>query len=204
VENLAADVTTVLEALDLHDAVLVGHSMGGMAVQAFALQHPVVTHARVCGLVLMSTMARAHVPGLRAMGGSDRVTALAPSAGLLLRQKNVGFLLARVGFGDDPHASHVEATRQMLAQCPRETFRDALRALIDFDVTAELPALTIPALVLVGTSDALTPPNDGREIASLIPGARLEEFPGAGHMLMYERTDEIDKMIMDFARECAV
>jgi pimeloyl-ACP methyl ester carboxylesterase len=204
VDNLAADLTGVLETLDLRDAVLVGHSMGGMAVEAFAIQHPLVTHARVRGLVLMSTMARVHVPGFRTIAGRDRATALAPSAALLLRQRNVGFLLARSGFGDDPHASHVEATRQMLAECARSTFRDALHALVDFDVTAELPALNIPTLVLAGTNDALTPPDDSREIASLIPGARLEEFPGAGHMLMYERTDEVDKMIMEFARECAV
>ncbi len=35
-----------------------------------------------------------------------------------------------------------------------------------------------------------------------MPGARLVEYPGAGHMLMYERTDEVDALIMDFAREC--
>jgi pimeloyl-ACP methyl ester carboxylesterase len=57
-------------------------------------------------------------------------------------------------------------------------------------------------LVLVGTADALTPPRDARRIAELLPDARLVEYPGAGHMLMYERTDEVDALIMDFAREC--
>ena len=40
VDNLADDVRSVLESLDLHDAVLVGHSMGGMAMQAFVIRHP--------------------------------------------------------------------------------------------------------------------------------------------------------------------
>ena len=60
----------------------------------------------------------------------------------------------------------------------------------------------MPTLVIVGTADALTPPRDSRRIAELVPGARLVEFPGAGHMLMHERTDEVDALIMDFAREC--
>ena len=55
-DNLADDVRTVLEGLDLHDVVLVGHSMGGMAVQAFAIRHPDVLHDRVRGLVLQSTV----------------------------------------------------------------------------------------------------------------------------------------------------
>ena len=40
IENLADDLRSVLEALDLHDAILVGHSMGGMAVQALVIRHP--------------------------------------------------------------------------------------------------------------------------------------------------------------------
>ena len=61
--------------------------------------------------------------------------------------------------------------------------------------------MRVPTLVVVGTADALTPPRDARRIAELLPGARLVEYPGGGHMLMYERTDELDALIMDFARE---
>ena len=57
VDNLADDVRSVLEALDLHDAILVGHSMGGMAIQAFVIRHPHIAHERARGMVLMSTAA---------------------------------------------------------------------------------------------------------------------------------------------------
>jgi pimeloyl-ACP methyl ester carboxylesterase len=59
----------------------------------------------------------------------------------------------------------------------------------------------MPTLVVVGTADLLTPPAQARLIARLIPGARLEEFPGGGHMLMLVRTELLDKMIIDFAHE---
>jgi pimeloyl-ACP methyl ester carboxylesterase len=90
----------------------------------------------------------------------------------------------------------------MLASCDRETTREAVSALLHLDLTEGLPSIDVPTLVVVGTADALTPPRDARRIAELIPDARLVEYPGSGHMLMYERTDEVDALIMDFAREC--
>jgi pimeloyl-ACP methyl ester carboxylesterase len=203
VENLAEDLRSVLERLDLHDAILVGHSMGGMAVQAFVLHHPDIARERVSGLVLMSTAARMTTSGARRVrAGLDRAVSLLPDVGAVMRQRNLGLLLARVGFGDAAHPSHVEATRQMLAACPRDTVRDASRALLSLDLTPGLPGIELPTLVLVGTADPLTPPRDAQQIATLIPGANIVEFPGAGHMLMYECTEEVDELIFGFAREC--
>jgi pimeloyl-ACP methyl ester carboxylesterase len=203
IDNLADDLRSVLEGLDLRDAVLVGHSMGGMAVQAFAIRHPDVLHERVRGLVLQSTASHNLVSDARRVRETlERLSRLGPDLTAVMRPRNLGFLLARIGFGDDPHPSHVEATREMLAACSRDTTRAAGTALLSLDLTEGLPSIDVPTLVLVGTADALTPPRDSRRIADLIPGARLVEFPGAGHMLMYERTEAVDALIMEFAREC--
>jgi len=202
IENLAADVRSVLETLDLRDAVLVGHSMGGMAVQAFAIHHPDVALARCSGLVLMSTAARAVTSDAhRVRGGLERMTAVVPNVGAVMRQRNLGLLIARFGFGDSPHPSHVEATRQMLAACSRDTLRDASRALLSLDLVPGLPSISLPTLVIVGTADLLTPTRDSRQIASLVPRAQLVELTGAGHMPMYERAAEVDRLIADFARD---
>jgi pimeloyl-ACP methyl ester carboxylesterase len=114
---------------------------------------------------------------------------------------NLGFLLARLGFGRDPQPSHVELVRQMLSECPPETRLDAPRALIGLDLTPELPKIRVPTLVVVGSADLLTPPAQARLITALIPGARLEVLPGGGHMLMLERSEAVDRMIVAFARE---
>lgn len=204
IDNIADDLRSVLDVLDLRGAMLVGHSMGGMAVQALAIRHPEIVQARVAGIVLMSTAPRMATSGLRRFrGGVDRMTAVVPDVGLVMRQRNLGLLVARMGFGDSPHPSHVEATRQMLAACSRDTLRDMSRAMLSLDLTPGLGSIAIPTLVLVGSGDVLTPPRDARQIASLIPGAKLVEFPGAGHMLMYERADEVDEMVQVFARECS-
>src|SRR5207237_8433694 len=93
-----------------------------------------------------------------------------------------------------------DLVRQMMSECPPEPRRDAPRVLVGLDLTRELPNVRIPTLVVVGTADVLTPPFEARRIAELIAGARLEVMRGCGHMLMLERKDELDRLIVDFAR----
>jgi pimeloyl-ACP methyl ester carboxylesterase len=203
IDNLAADLRTVLEVLDLEDAIVVGHSMGGMAVQGLAVRHADVVAARVAGIVLMSTEARSFASDAqRLRGGLDRATAIAPTLGPLVRQRNLGLLIARLGFGDDPDPRCVEITRQMLGGCSRETLREASRSLLTLDFADDLPRLDVPTLVVVGSADLVTPARESQVIADLVPGAELVELPRAGHMLMYERTDELDRLLIDFARAC--
>jgi len=203
VENLGRDVKTVLEGLDLRGAVLVGHSMGGVAVQAFAVDFPEVVAARVAGIVLLSTLS--HTPlgsqPTRTKARVEKLLKRSPDSQWLWDSPNLGFLAARVGFGRDPHPSHVELVRSMMRECPPATRLDAPRALVGLDLLDRLPSIRVPTLVIGGTADLLTPPAYARRIASLIPGAQLELMPGGGHMLMLERTDELDRLIVDFARE---
>jgi pimeloyl-ACP methyl ester carboxylesterase len=202
-ENLALDMRTVVEGLDLRDAVLVGHSMGGVAVQAFVTQFPDIAAERVAGIVLLSTLAKTPFGShsTRTKKRIEQITNRAPDMSWMWSQPNIGLLMARLGFGRDPHPSHVELVRQMLRDCPPATRLEAPRALIGLDLTAALPTISLPTLVIVGTGDILTPPAQARLIAKLIPGARLEVFPGGGHMLMLERSAELDRLIVDFARE---
>ena len=200
--NLAADVRTVLEELDLRDVVLVGHSMGGVAVMAFAIEHPDVAAARVHGLVLMSTLATTHVSLSRRLRcGLQQAWDRGPDIVGLMRQRNLGFLLARIGFGRDPQPSHVEMTREMIAATTHESSRPAISVLLALDLTGDLSKIVLPTLVLSGSADLIAPPAESRRIAELIPGARLEVFEGAGHMLMLERTEEVDDLLADFVRE---
>jgi pimeloyl-ACP methyl ester carboxylesterase len=202
-ENLGRDLKTVLEGLDLHGAVLVGHSMGGVAVQSFVTRFPEVAAERVAGIVLLSTLA--YTPfgsrSTRTKARLERISKRTPDAQWLWDAPNLGFLAARLGFGKNPRPSHVELVRTMMSECPPETRRDAPRVLVGLDLTRELPNVRIPTLVVGGTADVLTPPFEARRIAGLIPGARLELLRDGGHMLMLERTDELDRLIVDFARE---
>jgi pimeloyl-ACP methyl ester carboxylesterase len=200
--NLADDMRTLLERMNLRDVVLVGHSMGGIAVQAFAARYPELAAERVRGIVLMSTLAKTYLSGanwLRRL--FERLTGGGPSAGELMTQQNLGFFLARLGLGRDPQPSHVELVREMIAACEKENSQAAIGALMGLDMTADVSKITLPTLIVSGSADVIAPPAESRRIAELIPGARFEVFKGAGHMLMLERTEEVHTLITEFARD---
>lgn len=200
IENLANDVRTVIEGLDLADVVVVGHSMGGVAAQVFALHHAGVVTARVRGLVLLCTFARTPLAAaMQFRGTAQRVSGWLDLVALM-RRPELGTALARIGFGRRPLASQVELARKMLASCPLETSRDAIVPLIGLDLTSELARIDIPTLVVGGTSDRLTPPAESRRLARHIRGAHLELVEGAGHMLMLERAETFNELLLDFAR----
>ncbi len=204
VQNLAADMRTVIETLDLRDVMLVGHSMGGVAAQAFALEYPDVVAQRLRGLVLLSTLAKTSVSASRQLQClAERITG-SFDLRQVMNRPSLGTVFARVGFGREPLASQVELNRQMLAGCDSATAREATSALLGLDLTAELRDLDAPTLVIGGTSDVITPPAESRRLAQLIPGARLELVPGAGHMIMLERTELFHELLLDFAREVGV
>jgi pimeloyl-ACP methyl ester carboxylesterase len=200
VGQLASDVRTVLEGLDLHDVVIVGHSMGGVATQSFCINHPDVARERVAGIVLLSTLARspfAANPRLsRVLVG---IAEHLPDAANLLRARDLGLVITRLGFGREPSPTLIEETRRMILATTPDTRRDAAAALAGMDLSDRLPEIDRPTLVIGGTADLITPIAESRRIAGLIPGARLEEVEGGGHMLMFERPELVDGLITDFA-----
>ena len=61
-----------------------------------------------------------------------------------------------------------------------------------------LPTVTTPTTVFVGTHDLLTPERQGRQIASLIPGAELRVFEDGGHLLMLERREQFGEILRSY------
>lgn len=202
VDPLADDLRAVLEGLDVRGAVLVGHSMGGMGVQAFACRYPELLAERVAGVVLMGTTSHA----LRLWKTLERLPDDLSARGDVVFQRLVaddrlGGFAVRAALGRRPHASHVAITRQMVAECPPDTRRLATRALLEYDVRDLICDIPVPVLVMCGTRDLLTPARASRGIAGAIPGARLELLPRAGHMPMLERDEAVTRLLAEFAAE---
>jgi pimeloyl-ACP methyl ester carboxylesterase len=210
--RLALDVRELLEDLDLTDAVVVGHSMGGMVALQYALDHPDSVRRHVAGLVLMSTAA---TPIHRLAGWDALTKALAPSLkrGLALGERvpgglfapsDLSYLVFRLGMGKGATPEHVELNRLMTASTPLSVLGELVSGVAGFDVAERLGEIDVPALVLVGTRDLLTPPSAARTMVAGLRRARpLAAFPGAGHMLMLERRHEVNAAIADFVEALA-
>lgn len=189
---LGDDLRSVLEAVDAHDAVLVGHSMGGMSVQSYAAEHPVDFKERVRAVVLVATAAQTlgrSLPPLvveRLIG--DRYPAWAGRGA-------VGRSLVRGSIGRGPQRAHVELTLDGWARTSGYARAGFLTAMSGMNLRTALRDTGVPATVLVGTRDRLTPVALGRRLAAGIPESELVVLPGAGHMLPLERPDDIVRAI---------
>ncbi|CAN5273259.1 alpha/beta hydrolase [soil metagenome] len=212
IDQLGHDLATVLEHLVPDDpVVLVGHSMGGMAVMAFAEQHPELFGERIVGAALISTTAgglRPHrlvstlIPdrvgrlvGHRLVAGLARAPQLVDSA--RRRGSNIGFIVTgRFAFGGTVPPSYVEFVDEMLAETPFEVLAEFFPHFQGIDKYAVLRAFaSVPTTVLCGTRDLMTSVGHSRDMAGQIDGARLVEATGAGHMVILERAEEVNAVL---------
>ena len=186
-EALAADLEAVLDQLVEGPFLLVGHSMGAMAILAWARQRlpsrqrlraAVLTNTgiadlrlevlsavlgRVLGDALGQRMIRARVPLPR------RSTPISPAA------------IRWVAHGVDPSPAHVALTEHLFLDCPTPVRAGFGAMLHGLDLTDAPAALEVPTVVVTGSHDRLTPPRHGRRLAAALPEGTLVEVAGAGH-----------------------
>jgi pimeloyl-ACP methyl ester carboxylesterase len=198
-EALGADVRAVLEGLDLADVVLAGHSMGGMAAQAFLVGHP-DARKRVAGLALVATGCGRLSPRWFKQGERLLVRALADrNLARLMAYQRVGIPLVRVASGRRPVHAHLDAVRETFLATSPEARGRFMTAILAMDFAAALADVDVPAVVVVGSRDLMTPPPRARALAAALPGSRLEVIPGAGHMLPLEAPDRLAEVIESLA-----
>jgi 3-oxoadipate enol-lactonase len=189
VSDLAADVVASLDFLGIDHVHLVGLSIGGMIGQAFAIEHG----ARLHSLMLCGTSPKA-VPGgmemwnarFAAIEAAGSVEPLADDS--MTRWFTDGFRPRR------PDQWH--QIRNTIASTSPSGYIAGARAIIAFDVLAQLPSVTTPTLVVCGDEDPGTPPEGNRQIAALIPGARYEEIASARHLPMMEHPETFNRIMM--------
>ena len=192
VAKLGADLRAVLETVDARDAVVAGHSMGGMAVLALAEDHPEVTAERVRALVLVSTAGR--LTGLLFLGNVAGAVVSNEQVGRLVAGR-IGAVFVRPTAGRAISRRHLATTRDGFTTTSAAVRRGFMNAMQTMDLREGMAAINVPTTVVVGRRDILTPTHFSRAIATAIPSARLVEVSGAGHMLPFEAPDLLADLI---------
>ena len=198
-ERLADDLLEVMAALEVTDAVLCGHSMGGMVSQLLASGRPDELRRHVARMVLVATSPGplAYGPTVAPLGAAvERVLRRAERRGAgLFPADDLGVWATRLAFGARPSPADVELTRSMIDAMSPTALAALVPSLLSFDVRDRLGAVDVPTQVVVGTRDLLTPPRAARAIAARVPGSNLTVLPGCGHMVMLERADELCELL---------
>ncbi len=208
---MAHDIAAVLGSSVAGPAILVGHSMGAMSILALAESQPELFEGRVVGVVFAGSAAADLLRG--SMGSITQV--LRPRVGnlrqaasrvnrlrhyVIASPADVGHVIARITqFG--PHASPhlVDYVVGLAGRAPQEVWTDGLANLMDMDLRHALQHVRVPALVIVGDHDRVTPPATAAALAGELPDGRLEVIDGAGHLLMLEKHDAFNDRVGSFA-----
>lgn len=205
--DLAGDLASVMAtAAPAGPVVLVGHSMGGMALITLAGLRPNLFSERVAGVGLVSTSSSemSNPQIARSLLSSNSLLKLATMTAArypkLIERGRAGsrdavWLLTRaLGFAQkDVPGELVDYLDEMISATPIQVIADFAPALIGLDQSAALPVLErIPVVVICGDADLQTPLSRSRAIAEALPDAELVVISGAGHMAIMERPDIVD------------
>lgn len=190
-DDAARDVLALLDKLGLEQVVLGGCSMGGYVTMAVLRAAP----ERVAGLVLIDTKASADTPeaaearrGIAGRAESDGVSGW-------LAESMVPNLLSAETRQTRPEV--VESVRDLIESQPGAGVAWAARAMADRPDSTDLLAATgVPALVVVGEQDTLTPPGAAQEMAESLPRGELVVVPQAGHLTPVEAPAMVTEAIL--------
>jgi 3-oxoadipate enol-lactonase len=193
IRQFADDTVELMDAVGIGPAHVVGASMGGMIAQEIAIAYP----SRVASLTLVCTAAEID-PVLKPL--LEAWKAQRPHCAVDAFALSVAPWLFTYRFLQDPHAvrQFVQMVRDNpFPQTPGGFVRQC-DAIMTHNTVDRLSRITVPTHVIVGVEDCLTPPHHSRRLAERIPGATLTEVPAAGHLLMVEKAEVFNRLVIDF------
>src|SRR3977135_4512752 len=180
---LADWTADLIETAGATKARLVGHSMGSLIALETAARHP----AKVSGISLIGTAATMTVGPdlLKAAGANDQAAIDMVSIWGLGFQAELGGSLA-------PGLWMHSGAQRVLEQCrPGVLFSDLFACNGYQGALAAAAQITVPTTFILGERDMMTPARAGKTLAAALPNSRTVVLPGAGHMMMVERPDEL-------------
>ncbi len=194
-EALAGDVLRLADRLGLGRFVLGGHSMGGYVALRLAEGH----RERLAGLILMDS--RASADSAEARGRRDAaIERIRRGETAAFLDEFVGNLVGRSTRERAPR--QLAEMRAIAGGIPDHVLAGCLAGMRDRrDSTDVLARLDLPALVIAGQEDTITPPEVGQAMTAALPRARLAVIPLAGHTPSVERPIPTAEAIIGFLLE---
>ena len=191
-DDFAAEVIDLLDALHIEDAVIGGLSMGGYAT--FALFRHAPRYFR--GIVLADTRPQADTP--EAIEGRKRLLAVVRQKGAAaVADEMLPKLLGETTRRERPDI--VARVGDLIRSNSADAIAGAISALMSRpDSTPILSAIHCPTLIMVGEEDTLTPPALSHDMQRAIGGAELVVVPAAGHLSSIEQPEAFNAALAQF------
>ena len=193
IAEMAEDVIALMDHLQIEQAHVLGHSMGGMIVQQLLIDHP----KRVKKAVICSSSPKMLLTSVMTMNAQAALwkDGAKPEA---LMDAVIPWLYGNAFLTE----ANVSQLKQLMMQDPfpqsYEGFFGQVNAIATFDVRHQLAGIHHDALVIVGRDDILTPVSCSQLIHRDVQSSKLHIIDHAAHMLMMEATDEFIDVTLQY------
>nr|WP_047169566.1 alpha/beta fold hydrolase [Sphingomonas sp. Y57] len=190
--DMSDDIARVLDHFGADKAHIVGLSMGGRNAMHFATTY----RQRVSSLVLCDTLV-----GFSIWSEEKKAEFVRARKEPLLNGQepaDIAGPIARALVSPMATEEAIEQLADSFRRLHKHMYIKAIEMLVREPDQGDLGSIAVPALVLVGEDDPITPIAETRQIAEGIPGARFVIVPGAGHLLNIEKADAFNALVVDF------
>ncbi|HDQ04558.1 MAG TPA: alpha/beta hydrolase [Deltaproteobacteria bacterium] len=179
-------VKKLLDALQLKNVIIVGHSLGAAIALTFAAE--------------FGSM----IKGIAAVGGGLKMPVNPAIFELLKKEPETAFeLMCKFSLAKENRDKLAEPLKKSMAVANIEALYNDLVACDKMDLTEKVKIINLPSMIMCGEEDKMTPPQLSRDIAASIKGSKTCFIKNAGHMVMMENPEEFNKALIDFAKTIA-
>ena len=201
-DTYAADAAAVYEALDLRNAVHIGHSTGGGEVVRYVVKHGA---GRVAKAVLVSAVpplmlkTEANPGGLPIEVFDSFRAGTAANRAQFFRDVAAGPFYGFNREGVEPQEGVIQNWWRQGMMGSAKAHYDGIKAFSETDFTEDLKAITVPTLVMHGDDDQVVPIADSAPLsAALVKGSQLKIYPGYPHGMLTTHADVINPDLLAF------
>jgi non-heme chloroperoxidase len=200
-DTYADDLATLVESLDLKNAIYVGHSTGGGEVARYIGRHGT---NRVAGAVLIGAVPPLMLKTAATPGGLPLEVFDGLRANVLADRSQFFMDLSKPFYGANrPGAKVSEGLRESFwlqgMQAGFKAAFDCIKAFSETDFTEDLKKFDVPTLILHGDDDQIVPIGASALLSSrLVKGATLKVYPGAPHGMCSTQKDQVNAELLSF------
>ncbi|MFX0104708.1 MAG: alpha/beta fold hydrolase [Candidatus Hodarchaeota archaeon] len=197
IEIMAVDAVGLMDALNINQAHILGHSMGGMIAQELSLKFP----ERIKKLVLCSTScggSRAEMPSIETQRLLGKLSVKGHTRDLV--EEAMPHIFTKKFMSENPEFMEKKVDDILIIPTGPTTFKAQMTAWMRYNSFRKLKDLNVLTLIIHGKEDILVPPRNGELLAERIPNAEIVYFDSDAHMIHTEEPNKFNDTLIKFLK----